>query len=103
MPRGGVFTLGQHYPCLGAWKRRAALLYSDNSDKECRFLTPEPLSDGLRIDSSHPCIQPWAPDDNGPVATTSTDSPDHSRGETRDYGASGARSQQGGVGLTSLV
>ena len=58
MPRGGVFTLGQHYPCLGASKRRAAHIYSDNLDKECPLVTPEPFSHGLRIGSSHPCIQP---------------------------------------------
>ena len=75
MPRGGVFTLGQHYPCLRASKRRAALIYSDNLDKECPLVTPKPFSHGLRIDSSYPCIQPWAPDNNGPVATTSTANP----------------------------
>ena len=101
MPRGGHFTLGQHYPCLRAAKHRAAYIYSDNLDKECPLVTPERFFHGLRIDSSHPCSQPWAPDNNGPVATARSNSPDHSRcdsGEdTHDQAAAGRRSLPGGA------
>ena len=101
MPRGGNFTLGQHYPCPRAAKHRAAYIYSDNLDKECPLVTPERFFHVLRVDSSHPCIQPWAPDNNGPVATARSDSPDHSRrdsGEdTQDRAAAGRRSLPGGA------
>ena len=93
----GIFTLGQDYPRLGASKRRAAHIYSDNLDKECPLVTQKSCSHGLRIDSSHPCIQPGAPDNNVPVATTSTDSPGPSRGGSRDHAAAGGRSLPGGA------